>query len=212
MATPSQLVANLANSQKSTGPVTTEGKQASSKNRTTHGLCYHNASFFLTDDESEEHYQALLAKLRAEHQPQTETEKIIVRRMTQHEWLRARALRFQHCCLFEDQHIPAKEHFALYVRYETTHERGFFKCLNELQKLRAERRNARIGFESHKLKQAAEERASQAQELKKQALEMQEEVHQMKKERHQVAVARSNGRPSREKAAETSAATLKNAA
>jgi hypothetical protein len=38
MATPAQIIANQANAQRSTGPRTVEGKQASSANATSHGL------------------------------------------------------------------------------------------------------------------------------------------------------------------------------
>ncbi|MGI8959895.1 MAG: hypothetical protein ACR2IV_09075, partial [Bryobacteraceae bacterium] len=43
---------------------------------------------------------------------------------------------------------------ALYLRYQTTNERAFHKCLNDLLKLRAETRKQEIGFESQTHKQA----------------------------------------------------------
>ena len=63
-------------------------------------------------------------------------------------------------------HMMATEHFALYLRYQTTHERAFYKALNELQKLRNERRKEQIGFESQKRAQAAEIRAEKALNLR----------------------------------------------
>ncbi len=41
---------------------------------------------------------------------------------------------------------------SLYIRYQTTNERAFSKCLSDLLKLRAERRKDKIGFESQQLK------------------------------------------------------------
>ena len=166
MATPAQIRANQQNSQKSACATTAAGKQASSQNRFAHGLCaqseHTNGSFYFLDDESKEEYDALWARLTDEHKPETETERILVRRMAQHDWLRGRALRLQNTCIFEDQHVMAVPQFALYLRYQATHERAFFKALTELQKLREQRRKEQIGFESQKLAQAAAIRAEKA--------------------------------------------------
>jgi len=121
MATTAQIRANQLNAHRSTGPITPAGKQASSRNRTTHGLCRHNSqSFYLPEDENSEKFGELRARLEAEYQPQTETERILVQRMADHEWLRTRALRLQRSCIFEEQHVLATEQLALYVRYQTT--------------------------------------------------------------------------------------------
>ncbi len=58
---------------------------------------------------------------------------------------------------------------ALYLRYETTHDRAFHTALNQLLKLRAETRKAEIGFESQKRREAEEAR-KQASENRKQEL------------------------------------------
>ena len=176
MATPAQIRANQANSQKSAGAKSAAGKQASSQNRFTHGLCiqsaHTNGSFYFLEDENKEEYNALFGSLTAEYKPETETERILVRRMVQHDWLRGRALRLQNTCIFEDQHIIATQQFALYLRYQTTHERAFYKALNELQKLRNERRKEQIGFESQKRAQAAEVRAEKALNLRVQEFQI----------------------------------------
>ncbi|MBV8811310.1 MAG: hypothetical protein JO033_21790, partial [Acidobacteriaceae bacterium] len=49
-------------------------------------------------------------------------------------------------------------HLALYLRYQTTHERAFHKCLKDLLKLRAERRKEQIGFVSQQHKAAHQAR------------------------------------------------------
>jgi hypothetical protein len=175
MATAAQIHANQQNAQKSTGATSAAGKEASSQNRTTHGLSsslHNNGTFYFLDDEDPEQYHAMRQRLIAEHKPQTETETILVRRLAQHEWLRIRALRLQRLCITTDHHTYATEHFALYLRYQTTHERAFYKALTELQKLRAERRKEQIGFESQMRAEAAEIRADKALNLRMQEFEI----------------------------------------
>ena len=187
MATAAQIRANQSNAHRSTGPATQAGKQASSRNRAKHGLCQHNSrSFYLLDDENSEKFAEFRDRLAEEYQPQTETERILVQRMADHEWLRMRALRLQHSCIFEDQHVLATEQFTLYLRYQTTHERAFYKALKELQTIRAQRTKDQIGFESfesQKLERAAEQRAAEAHNPKKQGFELKKEQFELKKER-----------------------------
>jgi hypothetical protein len=184
MATAAQVRANQLNAQRSTGPASPAGKQASSKNRITHGLCqYSNQSFYLLNDEDPEKFAALRDRLAAEYLPQTETERILVQRLADHEWLRTRALRLQQSCIFEDQHFLATEQLALYLRYQTTHERAFYKALKELQSIRAQRTKEQIGFESQKRQAAAEQRAGEAHNLKKQAFELKKQELELKKQR-----------------------------
>jgi len=170
MATAAQIRANQSNAHRSTGPTSQAGKQASSRNRTTHGLCQHNSqSFYLLDDENSEKFGELRDRFAEEHQPQTETERILVQRLADHEWLRMRALRLQSFCIFEYQHVLATEQLALYLRYQTTHERAFYKALKELQNIRAQRIKEQIGFESQKTlagRRTARRRSSQSQKNK----------------------------------------------
>ena len=172
MATAAQINANQANAQSSTGPTSEEGKQTSSQNRTTHGLCHNHTCFYLLAGEDPEKYAELYTSLKEEHQPQTETERILVRHLAQHEWLRTRALRLQQTCFDAKLQIIDTRQFALFLRYQTTHERAFYKALKELQTIRAQRSKEQIGFESQKLKQAAEQRAAEAHNLKKQEFEL----------------------------------------
>jgi hypothetical protein len=169
MSTEAQIAANRANAEQSTGPKTDEGKAASSQNRTSHGLSYVNAYFFLLPWESSFAYEHLLMDFRNEHSPTTRTEDALVERMAQHHWLRGRAEFFESRCFEEDGTVDEKR-LALYLRYRTSHERAFHKCFNELLKLRAERRKVQIGFESQK--RVKEEHTRK------------QEKHQMAKERH----------------------------
>jgi hypothetical protein len=189
MATQAQIFANQENAQKSHGATSETGRETSSKNRTSHGLCYHSGAFTLLVDEDPAEFRQLTNALNAEHQPQTESERIIVRHMVQHEWLRARALHLQNLYFTPGDGAISEKRFALFIRYETTHERGFFKCLRELQNLRKEARKVEIGFESQKLKQSAEQRAVETLELKKNVFELQKEVVENSKNRAQASNA-----------------------
>ena len=86
-----------------------------------------------------------------EHRPENETEHILVDRMAQHHWLRSRAEFFETGCFREDGTLDDKR-LALFMRYRTSHERAFSRCLAELLKLRTEKRKTEIGFESQKQK------------------------------------------------------------
>ncbi len=182
MATEKQILANQLNAQLSTGPTSPEGVQASSQNNFRHGLApRHHEVFTFMKDEEPAKFGELVGKLLKEHAPQGETQKILVRRMAESEWLRARAVRLQTDCFTDYDNLNEKR-LALFIRYETTHELAFYRALKELQTLRKEKRNTEIGFESQKLKQAAETRASEAQTLRREQFEWKKIVTQTKKE------------------------------
>ncbi len=172
---PARLAANRANAQLSCGPKTEEGKAVVARNRYQHGL---TGNFMTLAWERAEDFEQLVADLRSEHQPSTPTEKLLVDRMAQHYWLMQRALSLQNLCFKSDLPLCINEKdLALYLRYQTTHERAFHKCLRELAKLRAERRMAEVGFESQKRAAAAEIRKN-LDESRKQAAEIrQQELH-----------------------------------
>ena len=158
---------------------TEEGKAAVSQNAWRHGL---TGAFAVLPWESEEEYVQLALDLRAEHQPSTPTEALLVDRLAQHHWLMQRAITLQGNLM--DKELPLCEYpmnLALFMRYQTTHERAFHKCLAELAKLRAERRKAQRdqanGFESQKRREAEEHR-KQAAETRREAAEIrQQELH-----------------------------------
>ena len=91
---------------------------------------------------------------------------ILVERMAQHHWLRNRATLLQGNCFLDDGSVD-ETRLALYLRYETTHERAFHTCLNDRLKLRAEKRKAEIGFESQKRQQEEHTRKQEQHEMKK---------------------------------------------
>jgi hypothetical protein len=114
----------------STGPRTEAGKAASSRNAVKHNLC----SKRLTGSDLEE-LTALRSKLEEEWEPQTQTERMLLDQMALCQWRIDRALSLE-LNAFDDEHLdPAL--LALALRYRTTAERGFYKALSELQRLRA---------------------------------------------------------------------------
>ncbi len=137
-ATPAQQVANQQNAQHSTGPRTIEGKAKSSCNSSTHGLC--GTRFRLLHFESQEEYDELEAGLMAEHGATTLTETLLVRKMAQSWWLRERAQFFIDTLLPDETGKAFLEDVPLYLRYQAQHDRAFHKALNDLLKIRAERR------------------------------------------------------------------------
>lgn len=124
---------NRANAEHSTGPRSTTGKLASSRNSLKHGLA---SGELIIPGEDPAAFESLLHDLVEEHQPATPTEELLVREMAQSYWLTQRALRLQNDC-FTDQDVDEKR-LALFLRYQTTHERAFHKALNMLIRLRKE--------------------------------------------------------------------------
>jgi len=153
MATQAQVNANQANSQKSTGPKTEEGKAIASRNRLSHGFA--SSTRFLQDEDPAE-FNLLLDALIAEYQPATPTEQILVEQMAHHHWISLRATRLQDSeiayCMVTG--TPAQQ-LGLFIRYQTSAERSFHKAHTELVKAQKQRENSRIGFESKKLAEAA---------------------------------------------------------
>ena len=163
MATEAQIRANQQNAQHSTGPTTGAGKAASCKNNFKYGLT--GSSFAVLDFEDQDEYDQLLCGLRFEHQPATMTENILVEQMAQSYWLRKRALYLQDQCATDEELTleQQEKRLALLIRYQTTHDRAFHRALNDLLKLRAEKRKQEIGFESQKRQEAIESRRQSAE-------------------------------------------------
>jgi hypothetical protein len=168
--TPNRLAANRENAQKSTGPVTDEGKAVSSQNRLTHGLARHNGRFALLPTENPDDYADLLNGYLAEHNPTTPTEKDLVHNMAESRWLANRAQNLQATCFDPATGLATNEKsLSLYIRYESTYNRAYKAAFKQLQSLRADRRKAELGFEAQKRQQAAETRAQEKHQMKKDA-------------------------------------------
>src|SRR3954454_18204309 len=120
MSTQSQVTANQANAQRSTGPRTPEGKAISAVNNCRHGF---NGAFTVLPWEDQSEFEKLQTGLRDEHKPSGLTETILVDKMAQALWLTKRAVVLQHVTF--NHQAPGCEddkQLALYLRYETTHD------------------------------------------------------------------------------------------
>ncbi|MBV9767615.1 MAG: hypothetical protein JOZ48_22435 [Acidobacteriaceae bacterium] len=137
---------NRANAQHSTGPRSPQGKATSSRNSLKHGLA---SGEIIIPGEDPAAFDALLHDLLEEHQPASPTEELLIKEMAQSYWLAQRALRFQNEC-FTETGVDEKR-LALFLRYQTTHDRAFHKALSTLMKLQKSQKRERPsrGFVSH---------------------------------------------------------------
>ncbi len=175
---PDRLAANQANAKLSHGPITPEGRATSSQNSATHGLTRHNGIFKLLPTEDEIGFVSLKRSLAGEHQPTTETETIFINTMAESHWLSNRAQHLINTCLDPDTGVVTDpKMFSLYLRYQTTHTRAFHKSLNDLIKLRAERRRAENGFVAQKRQDAELAMKEVAQNFK---IQCESELHAWK--------------------------------
>ena len=194
-----RATANRANAQLSTGPKTEAGKAAIALNNLRHGLA---GAFLILPTENQEDFDALLEGLLDEHQPATETERLLITNMARHQWLSNRAINLQRLTFGNHGVCESGDRLLLYMRYQTTHQRAFHKCLNDLLKLRAERRKTEIGFERQAHAIAAEERKhsseirKQADESRKQAAEVRkQQLHESRLNLITVQIAAKTARP-----------------
>src|ERR1700686_797619 len=92
MATPSQVFANRENSKLSTGPTTPQGKAASSRNATSHGL---SAADPVLPHEDRAQFSALLERYQSDFSPATAHEEFLVAQMAGARWKLDRADRIE---------------------------------------------------------------------------------------------------------------------
>ncbi len=117
----------------STGPRTAEGLARSSQNARKHGLSSLTSIFVMMPGEDPHEWVELVDDLNQEFQPATRTERILVNDMAQSHWLTQRAINLQ------TSHIEDPKSFALYLRYQTTHHRAYYRALKQLLSLQKER-------------------------------------------------------------------------
>ncbi len=159
MTTTKRLQANRHNAQKSTGPVTEEGKAAVSMNALKHGLL---SGAVLLPDEDASLLADLENQLRAQLRPEGSLEILLVDRMAASLW-RLRRLNQVETGIFVHEQKELRESpwgkpvdgddfglafirvannsdaFSKLSRYESTIERSLFKALHELQRLQSAR-------------------------------------------------------------------------
>src|SRR3984957_7999734 len=96
MRTNRQIEASRANGSKSRGPVTQEGKLASSRNAIKHGVL---SECIVLPGERADSFQSLTADLFEEHRPIGSTEEDLVEMMAVARWRRTRVWAMETSCL-----------------------------------------------------------------------------------------------------------------
>jgi hypothetical protein len=153
MATQAQIIANRANSQKSTGPKTDAGKARSCLNRLSHGFA--SSTRFISGEDPEQ-FKALLHDLTHEYRPATPTEQILVEKMAHNQWIGLRANRLQGNLMATMKTFgDVTSSLPVLIRYQTTADRAFYKARTELVSARKQRGNSPIDFESKKASEPA---------------------------------------------------------
>jgi hypothetical protein len=197
MATPSQTAANQENAKKSTGPKTEEGKERSSWNGVDHGLC---GGFVLQPWESRDAFEGLRETLTSEFRPRTFLEMDLVKNMAQHRWLVGRALYYQENAFCEGG-ASFEKRLALFMRYQSLHERSYYRALHELLNLRETRRKEEIGFASQKAAASAAAEKTELQQARKKHLELTSRVLEMRLARQNPPLQEENRELAAQKAA-----------
>src|SRR5579872_2972731 len=161
MATEKQIQANRANAKRSTGPVTQEGKQASSQNARRHDQL---SSCILLKAESTPEFDELMNSLIDEFQPQTPNETALIETMAVSRWKLTRNWIFYTALLEVEvakqdpsagsapviaalafKSLADSSHsLHLLHRYEVSLDRQYSRALNNLLKVRAARNAAPI--------------------------------------------------------------------
>lgn len=152
MATPAQVLANRQNSLHSTGPRSTEGKAASSRNAAKHNL---TSKQIVLPGEDPVEYDELRQDMLDTYKPANAIESTLVEELAASSWRLLRARRQETIILAKlagdspdpDAAIAAfflekPKEVARLTRYITSFERAFYRALNKLEKLQKERRDA----------------------------------------------------------------------
>ncbi|MBV9405301.1 MAG: hypothetical protein JO211_08145 [Acidobacteriaceae bacterium] len=186
-----KLAANRANAQLSTGASTETGKAIVSQNATKHGL---TGKFKVLPCESQPEFDQLLAGFQRSEAPFDDDEIEMVHQMAEAFWLSRRCVRLQNDCFAAlesgtpDEQRAAHKTLALYLRYQTTHDRTFSRYSTELRKRRNERARAERGFVSQKHKEAAEGRREELHAERQALLNFKQEAQKL---RNRLAAAKA---------------------
>src|SRR5580658_4384427 len=103
MSSERRILASRANGAKSHGPVTPEGKLASSRNSLRHGIL---SKTIVLEGESTEAFVALLTSFQEEHQPETPTEQAMIENMAIARWRQERLWKMETAGLGNDIRHP----------------------------------------------------------------------------------------------------------
>ena len=139
MSTTAQIIANQLNAQQSTGPRTTEGKSATSKNATKHGL---TATYpVIRTPEEQTEFDALEAAFQYELHPYTPSELTLFKQLVLAAWNIDRCHRLESELSATSEIDPLLDEslsrtIARIETYRMRAERNFYKALRELKAAR----------------------------------------------------------------------------
>ncbi len=128
MASQKQIDADRQNAQKSSGPITPEGKAAVSQNAFTHGL---TAELACINGEDMDEFDETRQSFENELKPVGPVQTLLVQQIVMAAWRLAR-LAF----LFR-QDVRGPNALTILGRYEARVQRSFYRALHELQRLQA---------------------------------------------------------------------------
>ena len=138
MSTTAQVLANRINSALSTGPKTDDGKAASSRNATSHGL---SAADPVLPHEDSNEFNAMLERYKSEMSPATAHEEFLVAQMAGARWKLDRLERIE-VAMFAALENPSEAFtekaasFARLDRYRASLERTYHRSARELRETR----------------------------------------------------------------------------
>ena len=150
MSTAAQQIANTANAQRSTGPVSPAGKARSAMNSHVHGLY---AKHILVGAEDKLEYARMAQNYFIELHPNGEIEQTLFDEIIGAVWqlIRLRRMETEACAgkttytgMLDDEALQKK--LDRLARHHTRIERTFHRCLKELKTLQAERRKEEAMF------------------------------------------------------------------
>ncbi len=139
MASPAQIIANIANAQHSTGPVTAQGKARSAANATKFGF-YAKQAVLLTDDD-QRIFDALAESYKAELKPKSPIENTLFNQIIPAAWNLQRANCIEANLALTESADPLLSTSRLIDRIHTflnRTERSFLKLVSEFRKLKSE--------------------------------------------------------------------------
>jgi hypothetical protein len=150
MASPAQILANRENAQLSSGPTTQNGKTASSRNATRHGL---TSTQIVMPGEDAAAYEDLRRGFHETYRPANEGERILVDQIAANAWRLMRAQRVETAFfgLVAEQcgnngdagiamaFLERPKEVARMQRYVTAAHNAYYKAISELTKLQKQR-------------------------------------------------------------------------
>lgn len=123
MSSQQKIDANRANSRKSTGPRTDEGKAVSRNNAFKHGM---RSRAIVAPDEDKDQYAQLLHQISQDFQPETDREHFLVKQMAEARWRLGR-LKSIETALFSAPDIDSAE-MDRNSRWQVRMENSFYKA------------------------------------------------------------------------------------